>query len=208
MSKKPTPAKKATKPVARKAAPVKAGKAKELTPQQRVFVAEYIKDRNGTQAAIRAGYSEKGAATQAERLLRNAEVRSAVDAAITKVAEKAELTAERTLRELARLAFFDPRKLLNPDGSPKPLNELDDDTAACLAGMDIMEEYEGSGEDRKFVGYTKKYKIADKNSALDKAMKHLGLFERDNEQKTNPLTELLKSLGGKSALPVVKDTHG
>jgi len=154
-----------------------------LSFQQRVFVTEYLKDRNGTQAAIRAGYGAKGASTQAERLLRNVEIRAQVEAFVIKAEEKASLSIERTLREVARLAYFDPRKLLNPDGSPKPIHELDDDTAACLAGMDILEQFEGTGADRVFVGHVKKYKIADKNSALDKAMKHLGLFERDNEQK-------------------------
>jgi len=173
---------KATKPI--KAGRISNGAKKAgLSFQQRVFVAEYLKDRNGTQAAIRAGYGSKGASTQAERLLRNVEIRAQVEAFVIKAEEKASLSIERTLREVARLAYFDPRKLLNPDGSPKPIHELDDDTAACLAGMDILEQFDGTGADRVFVGHVKKYKIADKNSALDKAMKHLGLFERDNEQK-------------------------
>lgn len=156
---------------------------RELTFQQRVFVAEYIKDRNGTQAAIRAGYKPNAAQEQASRLLSNAMIRQRIEELITKVSERAELTAERTLREVARLAFFDPRKLLNPDGSPKPITELDDDTAAGLAGLEVLEQYEGIGPDRVFVGHIKKYKIADKNSALEKAMKHLGLYERDNSQQ-------------------------
>lgn len=183
--------------------PVKRG---ELTFQQRVFVAEYLKDRNGKQAAIRAGYNPHSAEMQASRLLSNEKVKEQVEKGISRTVEKIELSAERVLKEVARLAFFDPRKLLDADGKPKPINELDDDTAACLAGMDITEEFEGSGADRKFIGYTKKYKIADKNNALGMAMKHLGLFERDNEQKLNPLTELLKTMGSSSALPVVKGT--
>lgn len=172
-----------------------------LTFQQRVFVAEYIKDRNGTQAAIRAGYKPKAAQEQASRLLSNAMVKAEIEALITVVSERAELTAEKTLRELARLVFFDPRRLLNTDGSPKPLHELDDDTAACLAGLEVLESYEGSGEDRKFVGIVKKYKIADKNSALEKAMKHLGLFEKNNRQLTDPLTTLFEKVAGTALKP-------
>lgn len=112
-------------------------------------------------------------------------------------------SAARVLLEASRLATFDPRKLFREDGSPKPINELDDDTAAALAGLDVVEEFEGSGEDRVFVGYTKKYKVADKNSALEKLFKHHGLYERDNQQKTDPLVELLRSMNG-SPLPVVK----
>jgi phage terminase small subunit len=85
-------------------------------------------------------------------------------------------TVERVLAEYARLSFFDPRQLFNPDGSPKEIQDLDDDTASVLAGLDITEIYEGTGENRRFVGYSKKYKLADKKGALDSIAKHLGMF--------------------------------
>ena len=112
-------------------------------------------------------------------------------------------SAERTLLEASRLALFDPRKLFFDDGTPKPITALDDDTAAALAGLEVVEEFEGSGEDRKFIGYTKKYKVADKNSALEKLFKHHGLYEKDNEQKTDAISVFLSGLKS-SALPVVK----
>ena len=86
------------------------------------------------------------------------------------------VTVERVVAEYAKLGFFDPRNMFNPDGSPKEITELDDDTAAALAGMDIQEIYAGAGEFRKFVGYTKKYKLTDKKSALDSMAKYLGMF--------------------------------
>lgn len=194
---------KTAKPAAKKAAskPEKKPKTNGLSFQQRVFVAEYLKDRNGTQAAIRAGYSKNTAGSQAHDLLKKPEIQAAIESFVIKAEEKAALTVERTLREVARLAFFDPRKLLNPDGSPKPITELDDDTAAGIAGLEVQEQYEGSGSDRVFVGYVKKYKIADKNAALEKAMKHLGQYERDNAQKTDPLAELFKQVIGTPLRP-------
>lgn len=104
--------------------------------------------------------------------------------------QRVEITADRVLQELARIAFFDPRRLLNADGSPKPINELDDDTAAAVAGLDVLEEYEGSGQDRVFVGYTKKFKIADKNTALTNAMRHLGML-KDKTELSGPNGESL-----------------
>ena len=86
------------------------------------------------------------------------------------------VTVERVMAEYAKLGFFDPRKLFNPDGKPKDITELDDETAACLAGLDVQEVYEGYGEDREFVGYVKKYKLADKKSALDSIARCLGMF--------------------------------
>ena len=50
-----------------------------LNDRQGLFVSEYIKDMNATQAAIRAGYSKKTAYSQGQRLLKNVEIKKAVD---------------------------------------------------------------------------------------------------------------------------------
>lgn len=175
-----------------------------LTPKQERFVAEYLVDLNATQAAIRAGYSVSSASEQGYENLRKPQIQAAVTEARQKQSERIGISSDRALTEIARLAFFDPRKLLNADGSPKSVSELDDDTAAAVAGMEVTEEFRGSGEDRVFVGSVKKYKFADKNAALEKLAKHFGLYERDNHQKTDALTEVLNRLG-RSVLPVARD---
>ena len=165
-----------------------------LTELQDRFVSEYLKDLNGTQAYKRAGYKAKTdavAAQAASMLLINPKVVKALDARKARLLAAADLTIERTLREIARIAFFDQRKMVTADGEPIPLHKLDDDTAAALAGMDVLEQHEGSGEDRKLVGLIKKYKIADKNAALEKAAKILGLFEKDNAQKPPAVVQMI-----------------
>ena len=147
-----------------------------LNARQQQFIAEYCIDLNATQAAIRAGYSPKTAGQLGFDLLKKVEIQEKVQEFQEKRQKRTNITADRVLQELGRIALFDPRNLLNPDGSPRPINELDDDTAAVLAGMDISEEYEGTGEDRKFIGYTKKMKFADKVGALTLAMRHLGML--------------------------------
>lgn len=154
-----------------------------ITPKKQRFVDEYLVDLNATQAAIRAGYSAKTAHSQGPRLLDDVGVKELIADAMAKRSEATKITAERVLQELGRVALFDPRRLLNADGSPRPINELDDDTAAVLAGMDISEEYIGTGEDRRFVGYTKKVKFADKVGALQLAMRHLGMLTDKLEVK-------------------------
>jgi phage terminase small subunit len=75
-----------------------------LTDKQKAFAHEYMVDKNATKAAIRAGYSKKTASSQGERLLRNAEVRAAVDAGLQRLAEETETEAQwvrRRLREEA-----------------------------------------------------------------------------------------------------------
>ena len=80
------------------------------------------------------------------------------------------------MAEYAKLAFFDPRNLFGADGRPLPITELDDETAAAVAGLDVNEQYDGTGRDRAFTGYVKKYRLADKRAALDSLARHLGMF--------------------------------
>lgn len=75
-----------------------------LTPRQSRFVAEYLKDLNATQAAIRTGYSPKTAASQASSLLRNPKVRDAVDAGKKSRAKRLELSADAVLGDIVRLS--------------------------------------------------------------------------------------------------------
>lgn len=180
-------------------------KDKALTPKQERFVAEYLIDLNATQAAIRAGYSVRTAEKIGSENLYKPEIAAEIAAAKEKRGARTNITADRVLTEIARLAFFDPRKLLRDDGEPIPIQELDDDTAAAIAGMETAtERARGAKDDESGVTYIRKYKIADKNSALEKLAKHLGLYEIDNKQKLDPLTEVLNRLG-RSVLPVARD---
>ena len=83
----------------------------ELNDKQKQFCREYIVDLNGTQAAIRAGYSKKTSNEQAARLLAKVSIQTYVKELIEKRAKKTEITAERVLQEYARIAFVDLRKL-------------------------------------------------------------------------------------------------
>lgn len=76
-----------------------------LTDKQRLFCDEYLIDLNATQAAIRAGYSERTAAAQAARLLTNVKVQEYVQQRQRDRVERTEITQDRVLRELAIIAF-------------------------------------------------------------------------------------------------------
>ena len=71
-----------------------------LRPKQQRFVAEYLKDLNATQAAIRAGYSKHTATEQGSRLLTSVNVKEAISKAQERLADKAECTAEQIMRDL------------------------------------------------------------------------------------------------------------
>lgn len=75
-------------------------RAAPLTPKQQRFVQEYLQDHNGTQAAIRAGYSDKTAKQQGSRLLTDPRIQAAVRAGQQKMAKKAEVTVDSLMAEL------------------------------------------------------------------------------------------------------------
>lgn len=167
---------------ASKAAPAKKTKggaqprsrdANGLTPKQAMFVAEYLLDLNATQAAARAGYSAKTANEQGAQLLANVSVRSAIDAAMAKRANKLEITTERVLAEIARLAFFDARNLFDEGGNPIRVPDLDEDSARAIVGMDVVM----IGNADMGIGQVQKVKLADKKGALELLGRHMGLFK-------------------------------
>lgn len=75
-----------------------------LNPKQQRFVQEYLKDLNGTQAAIRAGYSKKTARQIGQHLLTKVDIRAAVQAGQKKAAERAEVSVEYVITKLRKLA--------------------------------------------------------------------------------------------------------
>lgn len=148
------------------------------------FVREYLVDLNATQAAIRAGYSAKFANTNATKLLQNTAIADEIARLMAERSARVELKSDRVLKEISRILCADIRKIMHPNGRIKMPHELDDDTAAAIASFKLKADGEIE------------YKFWDKNSALEKAMKHLGQYVLDNKQKTDPLRDLLQSLGG------------
>jgi len=151
-----------------------------LTDKQRRFVEEYLVDCNATQAAIRAGYSKNGAEVAGHRLLSNVNVRAAIDANRKATSEKLEITKERVLGELAKIGFSDIRKMFSPGGNLLPIQDLDDDAAACLSSIEVITRKVPGAEESE-VEHVSKIKVWDKRAALVDIGKHLGMFVERHE---------------------------
>ena len=161
-----------------------------MNAKQQRFVEEYLVDLNASAAARRAGYSAHTADAIGHENLRKPEIASAIAAAQQERATRTHITQDRVLQELARIAFFDLRRLYREDGALKAPHELDDESAAVLAAVEVVEEFgdapaeelEGQPHGgalkrrRTLVGYTKKVKVWDKPAALTLAMRHLGML--------------------------------
>lgn len=185
----------------RSAAPKK--RKRSITNQQARFVEYYVQSLNATQAAIKAGYSAKTAHVLGYQLLQNPLVSAAISQISEKQSQNIGLTTERLLQEAMRLAFFDIRKLVDGEGNPIPIQQLDDDTAAAIQGLELATEK--SRDDDGNVTVVRKYKIADKNSAIERLFKHKGLFKADNDQSNpgNAMAQMLAELSARgSRLPI------
>lgn len=105
-----------------------------------------------------------------------AAINRAMDERTALAGQHASKNVLRVLDELMRIAFFDPAKLFDNTGRPKPISEIDQDTRAAIVGLSVLDEFEGRGQDRQQIGTVKQYKIADKRKALDTMVRMLGLL--------------------------------
>lgn len=148
-----------------------------MTPKQEAFVREYLKDLNATQAAIRAGYSERTANEQGARLLANVSVRSAIAAAQQKRAEKAEIDAEWVLKRLHQDATADIADIYDERGHLRPVHEWPMVwRTGLVAGIETVVERDGVGTDGNPMFVTvRKVKLADRTRLLEMVGKHVGV---------------------------------
>ena len=110
-----------------------------LTRRQQRFVDEYLTDLSGAAAARRMGVSYATAPSAASRLLRRPQVRAAVEHELARQRAGARIDVAGVLGELARVAFFDPGRLVDAAGQPIAINALDADTRAGLGQVEITE---------------------------------------------------------------------
>lgn len=154
----------------------------------KLFVEAYCTNGgNGKQAAITAGYSPKTAEVAASRLLSKDKVRNAVEKrraeALASAEDKTLLTAHEVLQDLAQAKRFDPALMYGEDGALLPIRDMPADVRLHLEGVEFDEIVVGTGENRKVIGHTAKIKFPKKAIVRDQAMKHFGLYEKDNAQQ-------------------------
>ncbi|MCF2498382.1 terminase small subunit [Dyadobacter chenhuakuii] len=159
-----------------------------LSPKQKRFADEYLIDLNGTQAAIRAGYSANSAVEQASQMLSNIKISEYIQVRKAELDQKLEskfmITRERVLEEYARLAFSDIRGFYNAEGGLKHISDLTDDQAASLAGVESYEDFSYVDDEKIPAGTTKKIKTYDKIRALEGIRKMLGYDQPDKHEHT------------------------
>ena len=135
----------------------------ELEEKQKMFCKEYLVDFNGTQAAIRAGYSKKTANEQASRLLTKVNVQTYLKKLIEKRNERTKITQDEVIADIIEVKNRCMQKVavLTYDKEEKDYVQVTDEN-----GKGVW-KFDSQGA----------------NKALDMLMKHTGGYETDNKQK-------------------------
>lgn len=160
---------------------------KTIEPKHKLLADFYLSNGfNKKQAGISAGFAPGRADRTSVAILRRPEVAAYVESKLKKVDNKMELTRERILQEVARVALFDPRKMFREDGSLMNIHEMDEDTARCITSMEIekavkqIKKKQDRGEEvtqeEAIAIITKKVKTTSKEKGLELAMRHHGML--------------------------------
>src|SRR3546814_19526090 len=122
---------------------------KLLDARERRFVEEYLIDLDPKRAAEAAGYRATVAASKAYQWVSNGKVKphvfEAIRAATEKREKRTEITADRVLQEIAKLAFSDLRACFDESGRLKRPEDLSDESAAALASIEVVTRNMGAG---------------------------------------------------------------
>ena len=171
-----------------------------LTAKQERFCEEYVVDFNATQAAIRAGYSEKRASEQAYQLLQKTTVQNKVKELQSELRGRTMVRAEDVIKEFIKVGFANMSDFASWNGSEvslKSSEELEDINIAAVSEVSSTSTTTGTNV---------KIKLHNKLSALESLGKHLGIFEKDNSQKKpdqpDNITVVIK---GESKPPVTSE---
>lgn len=148
----------------------------DLTAKQVRFVQEYLIDLNATQAAIRAGYSQKTAKQAGTENLSKPAIKEAVADAQYKRAKETSIDAAWVLKRLSAEAEADMADLYDDAGQLKPIKEWPLIwRQGLVAGVDIAEEtitVDGKTERRAVV---RKVRVSDRVKRLELLGKHISI---------------------------------
>ncbi|NWK62786.1 terminase small subunit [Acinetobacter sp. SwsAc3] len=160
-----------------------------LTPKQQRFVEEYLIDLNATQAAIRAGYSEKTARDIGCENLAKPNIAKAIEEAQNKRQEQTQIDAAYVLKRLVEIDQMDVLDIMDDQMKIRPVNEWPKVWRQYVVNLENLELSDGEG-------CFKKIKWPDKVKNLELLGKHVsvGAFKDKIEHSGDPNNPINMSL--------------
>ena len=141
-----------------------------LTDKQQRFVEEYLIDLDKKNAAIRAGYGITHADNTGCNVYQHPAVNAHIQVAIAERRKRTGVNVDTTIREMARIAYANPAKVVADDGSI--LEDASEDDLRAIAGVKIKTTHNKDGS----VSTEREIKFCDKNKALEMLARHQGMF--------------------------------
>ncbi len=122
-----------------------------LTPKQQRFVAEYLVNLNATQAAVRAGYSEKTAYSVGHENLKKPEVAAAIQEAMEVRSQRTEIAQDWILEQLKLVyeASIEARPVYDKNGKEKGFSF---NPAAANRALELLGKHQGMFADSLNLG--------------------------------------------------------
>ena len=188
--------------------------SKSLSPKRKAFVTEYMVDFNGTQAAIRAGYSRNGAKVRGSMLLANDNVQAAVLKAQTRREKRTEITADMLLRDAYKDATSSLAQFMtvDKDGTPRiDFSGCSQEDLAVLTELTQDVEMIGDPDDGLPVLKTR-LKLVDRAKARDQCIRMLGAYKPNRTELTGanggPIEYLAQLRAADAEIEEWEKTHG
>lgn len=148
--------------------------------REKAFALAYIKDPNATRAAIAVGLSPKGAHTEGCKLLKKPYVADLLQKHRQRLEDRTQVTVERLLAELGKVAFASMADYFTVDDEGQPqldMSQLAPEQWAAIGEITTEVYWDGPKDQQREVKRTK-FKLHDKLGAIDKALRHLGGYSK------------------------------
>ncbi|MBC6659430.1 terminase small subunit [Morganella morganii] len=173
-----------------------------LTDKQEMFCREYLVDLNATQAAIRAGYSDKTARSVGNENLTKPDIEKRIQELMSSRSEQLKVDAEYVLKRLVEIDQMDVLDIMTDDMSIRPVSDWPASWRRYLSGFGLADMFEGRGENREMIGILKKIKWPDKVKNLELLGKHISVQAFRDQIKSEhdvvgTLSDLMDELSGK-----------
>ena len=155
-------------------------------PKQSAFCREYVLDYNGTQAAIRAGYSKRTAYSQSFDLLKKPEIQKEIQSLESRIENKVLITKEKILRELSMIGFANMADHVTIDDGTGCVQAVGIDSLPVGASRAIKKVKErriikSTAKGDEVLESTFEFELHDKQQALVNMGKELGMFKERHE---------------------------